>query len=150
APEAPTLVGWAKALDEAREAATFPHVPAGWFESDPRRVASGFIELDRLTKQFQEARSVLPELSAAAGRAGDRGPLGSSTLPEDGELARRLVRPQSTVLAHQDALGEAIEAVRALADRAASVQECSDRVTSLLHVPPRPLALKGVAKVLEQ
>ena len=51
---------------------------------------------------------------------------------------------------HGAGLGDVVATLRALADRAACVQLSMDRITSLLHVSARPLALKGVGEVLEQ
>ena len=112
-----------------------PILPAQWFSGEPRKVATTFITLDSLSKQFREQVVAMPQLqlSSLDGTAAERitAVLGSSNgwvtaanLPEVGSIRSR-----------QSHLLRLVAGAEVMANRAADVAHAVEHFVSALQVP---------------
>lgn len=62
-PDDPSIPTWVSLLESLKEITSYPVVPKDWFQSNPRRSALGFIDLNKHTHSFRNWKDKLPEFS---------------------------------------------------------------------------------------
>jgi hypothetical protein len=130
----PTFAQWAASLSAAKRALECPLVPAAWFASDPRAVASSFVQLDKLSKEYRQRLQAVAPFSAAAVRALEAAALADLWSQPGAGCARLLEPGATTIRSLRDRLSTAAHEVSQLRRRLAGLVEGVGQVMGALGV----------------
>ncbi len=146
APDDLSVPTWLGLLEELKE---IPLVPSEWFQDDPRRVASAYIELDKQTSAYRLCRDELPEFSEEALSRLDGDVLkalkGFSSHPD----IALLPHARTTVLGLRSHLQAAETPLETVTSRARELNQALGDVLAILGWKPCPFAARGIGKVQE-
>ena len=148
-PSEPSITAWLDALELVKDAPSYPLIPAEWFQENPRQVASGYVQLDQLTRAYRQARDALPEFSEEAVLRVNNDPLKALRTPFGNGETCLLPHDHTTVLTLRSHLQSVAATLRTLTDRAKATNRALEGVLEVLGLKPRALAARGIGKVQE-
>ena len=136
----PSIPAWLDALELVKDAPSYPLIPAEWFEENPRQVASGYVQLDQLTRTYRQARDTLAGFSEEAVlRLNTEALKTLKTLLVTDETCL-LPHDHTTVLTLRSHLQGVAAPLLTLTDRAKTTNRALEGVLEVLGLKPCPLA----------
>ena len=148
-PSEPSITAWLDALELVKDAPSYPLIPAEWFQENPRQVASGYVQLDQLTRAYRQARDALPEFSEEAVLRVNTDALKALRTPLGNGETCLLPHNHTTVLTLRSHLQGVAAPLLTLTDRAKTTNRALEGVLEVLGLKPCPLAVRGIGKVQE-
>lgn len=143
----PTRDQWRAAVEAARSVLACPPVPAHWFQTAPRDVAQAVVQLDQRTQSYRQTLSTLPEFAVEALRTADADVL--ATLTESPREVRLIARPGDSMRTLRARLAALADSLRELQDRAASVDQATQKVVEVLQMPLPAMPIKSLRRLAE-
>lgn len=148
-PADPDVPTWLGRLEGLKAALSYPLVPAEWFQENPRRVASTYIELDKHTAEYRHCRGGLSEfVEEAVLRLEDDALKTLKSFSPELDLAL-LPHEHTTVQSFRSHLQNAETPLRTVTDCAKQVNQSLNVGLATLGLKPRPIAARGIGKVQE-
>jgi hypothetical protein len=145
----PTIPEWFDALELVKDVPTYPLVPAEWFRDNPRQIAEGYIQLDKVTREYRQNRESLPEFTEHAIVQIEPDVFQTwCRIPENGD-STLLPHEHFTVVTLCSYLKNIIVLVRQLVDSAKTTDEALNQALTVLGLKPRRFSARGIGKVEE-
>jgi very-short-patch-repair endonuclease len=143
----PTRGQWQEGMAIARTVLACPLVPADWFKGNPRLVAEGIVQLDRLTQACRRVRAALPEFAPTALRVADVDAL--VKLAASAGEPRLVARPADSLRTLPQRLASLGASFRELQRRAVSVDQAAQKIGEVLLTSLPALPVKALRRLAE-